>query len=31
MTFDEHKLSCLYLLWPDYLLTEPPRVEIPGA
>ena len=29
MTFDEHKLSCLYLLWPGRLLSEPPRAELP--
>lgn len=29
MTFDEHNLPCLYLLWPGYLLSEPPHAEIP--
>ena len=31
MTSDEHKLPCLYLLWPDYLLSAPPRAEMPGG
>ena len=31
MTFDEHKLPCLYLLWPGRLLSEPPRAELPGG
>jgi mycothiol synthase len=29
VTFDEHKLPCLYLLWPGDRLSVPPRVEIP--
>lgn len=29
MTFDEHNLPCLYLLWPGCLLSEPPRADIP--
>jgi mycothiol synthase len=28
---DEHKLPCLYLLWPDHLLSEPPRAGLPAG
>lgn len=31
MTFDEHNLPCLYLLWPEYLLSEAPRAEMPSG
>jgi mycothiol synthase len=31
VTFDEHKLPCLYLLWPRHLSLGPPRAEIPGG
>lgn len=29
MTFDEHSLPGLYLLWPAQLLSQPPHVEVP--
>ncbi len=31
MTYDEHQLPCLYLIWPDHLLSQPPRAEIPAG
>lgn len=31
MTLDEHKLHCLYLLWPEHLLVKPPRAQTPDG
>lgn len=31
MTFDESTLPCLYLVWPSYLLSEPPRADVPDG
>jgi mycothiol synthase len=31
MTLNEHRLPCLYLLWPEHLLSYPPSVRAPDG
>jgi len=31
VSYDEHKLPCLYLLWPESLLSAPPSAVLPAG